>query len=123
VLSADVDWSGTSALITNIKAAINRRCCCVVLKKDRRDNEVAHTLAQYALVTRSSNASFSFVPACIQDLCLKTGSAVSVQRFYLIKRGFVEKSISSILSTLLRSFLDSSAITIVYFSPWNTHVL
>jgi hypothetical protein len=68
VMDAGVDRSVSSALIADIKVAINRRRPCVVHKERRSQNEAAHKLAQHALLTRRSKASFSFVPSCIQDL-------------------------------------------------------
>jgi hypothetical protein len=68
VMDAGVDRSVSSALIADIKVAINRRRPCVVHKERRSQNEAAHKLAQHALLTRRSKASFSFVPSCIRDL-------------------------------------------------------
>jgi hypothetical protein len=59
---------GRSALIVGIKNVISRRNSCIIHKAGRDQNEAAHKLAQHALHTRNSKASFSFVPSCIQDL-------------------------------------------------------
>jgi hypothetical protein len=55
------DRSELSALIMDIKGALRSRQDCVILKISRKQN-------QGALHSRSSKASFSFVPSCIQDL-------------------------------------------------------
>jgi hypothetical protein len=42
----------------------------MVQKTRREQNGIAHNLARFALKSRSSQISFSFVPLCIQDLVL-----------------------------------------------------
>jgi hypothetical protein len=63
-----MDRSVTSALVLDIKEAMERRLSCSILKIERDQNRIAHNLAHFALKTHSSKPSFSFVSPCIQDL-------------------------------------------------------
>jgi hypothetical protein len=68
VESMGMDCSVISALIMDIKEVMAKRALCTVWKIRREQNQIAHNLAKFALKSRSSQVSFSFVPLCIQDL-------------------------------------------------------
>jgi hypothetical protein len=68
VESMGMDCSVISALIMDIKEVMAKRALCTVWKIWREQNQIAHNLAKFALKSRSSQVSFSFVPLCIQDL-------------------------------------------------------
>ena len=68
IKSNSVDKSLTSAVISNVKEEMARRHVCSVHKISRDQNKIAHVLAQFAVKSRTSKASFSFVPTCIQEL-------------------------------------------------------
>jgi hypothetical protein len=70
VVSADRDNSMLSAIIFDIKEFVAARQLCKVQKTWREQNGITHNLACFALKSRSSQISFSFLPLCIQDLVL-----------------------------------------------------
>jgi hypothetical protein len=62
------DYSGTSAIIGDLKEAMAQHGDCRIQKVRREQNRIAHNLVKFALKSRSSSMSFSVVPFCIQDL-------------------------------------------------------
>jgi hypothetical protein len=62
------DCSVLLAIVGFIKEGMTRRRACQIQKIWRDHNRIAHNLAHYALKSRCSRVSFSFVPLCIQDL-------------------------------------------------------
>jgi ribonuclease HI len=62
-----LDRSEISGIISDIKEEVAKRQSCTVLKIWREQNKIAHNLAQFAIKSRTSKASFSFVPLCIQE--------------------------------------------------------
>jgi ribonuclease HI len=68
IQSCEKDCSLLSAVNTDIKEDMVRRGSCRVQKIWREQNRIAHNLAYYALKSRSSQVSFSFVLLCVRDL-------------------------------------------------------
>jgi ribonuclease HI len=68
LVGREIDRSVLSGVISDIQTAMSRFNSCLLQKVGREQNKAAHNLAQMALKTISSKASFSFVPPCIQDL-------------------------------------------------------
>jgi hypothetical protein len=70
VADPGIDRSVISAVTMDIKEILARRSSSLVWKIWREQNRIAHNLANYALKSRTSKVSFSFVLLCIQDLVL-----------------------------------------------------
>jgi hypothetical protein len=63
VSTASTDISAIAPVVCNIKEEMQRRAPqCSLVKIAKEKNRVVRTLAQHALKSRSSKASFAYIP-------------------------------------------------------------